>query len=319
MFSRISCNIGANSEEVENFDYPGQITTTKHLLTRPKTWDGLDKFWILDTFDGNAPTRDYIYPPVYFPMSELPSITAAGADKAEYQAFMKGIIPIFNILNPENAAENVVDADLPCAADAGATNQEIKTGFDHIVDKINLTTDLEQVNYTDAGIITAKTLAVFKACVQALAKIINSVILIRDPHELHNNTRFIKTKDALFDPVKNVITYTAAGINNMGIFSFEIPLRMLFNFCEDYDKIFYNIPHKLMLRSAACDDDAILKSGYAPAGAIAILNLTWLEPGLQLNPIMERRILEKFSQAREQTCRYICKRARVREDYSWSV
>jgi hypothetical protein len=44
----------------------------KHLL------DGLDKFWIPDTFDGNAPTRDYIYSPVYFPMSELPSITAAG-------------------------------------------------------------------------------------------------------------------------------------------------------------------------------------------------------------------------------------------------
>jgi hypothetical protein len=216
LFSRISYNIGANSEEVENFDYPGQVTTMKHLLTRPKTWDGLDKFWIPDTFDGNAPTRDYIYSPVYFPMSELPSITAAGANKAEYQAFMKGIIPIFNILNPENAAENVVDADLPCAADAGPTNAEIKTGFDHVVDKINATTDSEQVNYIDAGIITGKTPAVFKACVQALAKIINSVILIRDPYELHKNTGFVKRKDALFDPVKNVVTYTAGGINNMG-------------------------------------------------------------------------------------------------------
>jgi hypothetical protein len=35
---------------------------------------------------------------------------------------MKGIIPIFNIFNPENATENVVD--LPCAADAGPTNEE---------------------------------------------------------------------------------------------------------------------------------------------------------------------------------------------------
>jgi hypothetical protein len=49
---------------------------------------------------------------------------------------MKGIIPIFNILNPENAAKNVVDAD---------------TGFDHVVYKINATTDSKQVNYTDAG------------------------------------------------------------------------------------------------------------------------------------------------------------------------
>jgi hypothetical protein len=37
LFSRISYNICANSEEVENFDYPGQVTTMKHLLTRPKT------------------------------------------------------------------------------------------------------------------------------------------------------------------------------------------------------------------------------------------------------------------------------------------
>jgi hypothetical protein len=82
-----------------------------------------------------------LHTPVYFPMSELPSKTAAGASKAEYQEFMKGMIPIFNILNPENAAENVVDADLPCAADAGPTNAEIKTGFDDVVDKINATTD----------------------------------------------------------------------------------------------------------------------------------------------------------------------------------
>jgi hypothetical protein len=131
---------------------------------------------------------------------------------------------------------------------------------------------------------------------------------------LHKNTSFVKRKDALLDLVKNVVAYTAGGINNMGLFSYEIPLTMLFNFCENYNKIFYKIPHKLMLRRATSDDDAIFKSGYAPAGAIAILNLTWLVPVLQLNPIMEGRILEKFSQAREQTCRYICKRTRVRED-----
>jgi hypothetical protein len=114
----------------------------------------LDKCWITDTFHENAPTRDYIYSPVHFSMSELPAIAAAGANTAEYQAFMKDIIPIFNILYPENAAENVEDADLPCAADAGPTNEENKTGFDHVVDKINATTDSEQVNDMDAGIIT---------------------------------------------------------------------------------------------------------------------------------------------------------------------
>jgi len=39
-----------NDGEVESFNYPGQCTTLKHLLTKPNYWTASDMGWNLDTY-----------------------------------------------------------------------------------------------------------------------------------------------------------------------------------------------------------------------------------------------------------------------------
>ena len=46
--------------------------------------------------------------------------------------------------------------------------------------------------------------------------------------------------------------------NTKGEFSFRIPLKHIFGFCEDYDKILYGLKHTLTL-TRNNDNDAILK------------------------------------------------------------
>jgi len=44
-----------------------------------------------------------------------------------------------------------------------------------------------------------------------------------------------------------------------GTFSFRIPLKHIFGFCEDYNKIVYGLKHTLTLVRKANDDDAIFR------------------------------------------------------------
>jgi len=53
-----------NDVEVESFNYPGQCTTLKHLLTKPNYWTASDMGWNLDTYDGSSVRTDAIYYPV---------------------------------------------------------------------------------------------------------------------------------------------------------------------------------------------------------------------------------------------------------------
>ena len=72
---------------------------------------------------------------------------------------------------------------------------------------------------------------------------------------------------------KDIATITAKADNNEfaarhahliqsptvnGTFSFRIPLKHIFGFCEDYDKTVYGFKHSLTLVRKT-DDDAILK------------------------------------------------------------
>ena len=62
-----------------------------------------------------------------------------------------------------------------------------------------------------------------------------------------------------------------------GTFSFKIPLKHIFGFCEDYDKIVYGMRHTLsMIRKK--DDDAIFRAAGVAAGKIDITRLTWYVP-----------------------------------------
>ena len=57
-----------------------------------------------------------------------------------------------------------------------------------------------------------------------------------------------------------------------GIFSFRIPMKHIFGFCEDYDKIVYGFKHSLTL-VRKIDDDAIFRDAAADAGKVSLDNI----------------------------------------------
>ena len=62
-----------------------------------------------------------------------------------------------------------------------------------------------------------------------------------------------------------------------GIFSFRIPLKHIFCFCEDYDKIVYGLKHSLILFRKT-DDDAIFRVAAAGAGKVSLDKASWFMP-----------------------------------------
>ena len=100
--------------------------------------------------------------------------------------------------------------------------------------------------------------------------------------------------------------YILGETNPLGSFSFRIPPKHIFGFCEDYDKVVYGLKHNLTL-TRNNDDDAIFKTndnnGAVPpvdniADAEAYLNkITWFMPHvtpadkdkMELYKIIERK------------------------------
>ena len=54
-----------------------------------------------------------------------------------------------------------------------------------------------------------------------------------------------------------------------GTFSFRIPTKHIFGFCEDYDKIVYGLKHNLTLVRKT-DDDAIFRLAAVGAGKVSL-------------------------------------------------
>ena len=93
-------------------------------------------------------------------------------------------------------------------------------------------------------------------------------------------------------------------INNStpkGTFSFRIPLKHIFGFCEDYDKIVYGLKHNLTL-TRNNDDYAIYRGNNAAGGAAAngrviLRKISWFMPHvtpadndkMELYKIIERK------------------------------
>ena len=75
--------------------------------------------------------------------------------------------------------------------------------------------------------------------------------------------------------------------NPLGSFSFRIPLKHIFGFCEDYDKVVYGLKHNLTL-TRNNDNDAIFKTdgqgGGPPVvdnvvnGVVILSKITWFMP-----------------------------------------
>jgi len=65
--------------------------------------------------------------------------------------------------------------------------------------------------------------------------------------------------------------------NPKGTFSFRIPLKHIFGFAEDYDKIVYGFTQRLTLVRQA-DTDAIYKDDAADAGKVNLTKISWFMP-----------------------------------------
>ena len=87
---------------------------------------------------------------------------------------------------------------------------------------------------------------------------------------------------------------------NKGSFSFRIPLKHIFGFCEDYDKVVYGFKHTLTLTRTQ-DHDAIFRANGVDAGKITLSKIAWFMPHvmpadkdkMELYKIIERK--EKVS------------------------
>ena len=69
-------------------------------------------------------------------------------------------------------------------------------------------------------------------------------------------------------------------INNSdpkGTFSFRIPLKHLFGFCEDYDKVVYGLKHGLIL-TRNNDENAIFRANGVDPGKITLSKISWFMP-----------------------------------------
>ena len=77
--------------------------------------------------------------------------------------------------------------------------------------------------------------------------------------------------------------YIIKNSNPKGSFSFKIPLKHIFGFCEDYDKVVYGFKHELTL-TRNDDDNAIFRAANDAAGnpvatgKITLSKISWFMP-----------------------------------------
>ena len=65
--------------------------------------------------------------------------------------------------------------------------------------------------------------------------------------------------------------------NPKGTFSFRIPLKHIFGFCEDYTKIIYGMKQTLVF-TRDDDNNAIFRDNAADAGKVVLNRISWYMP-----------------------------------------
>ena len=99
-------------------------------------------------------------------------------------------------------------------------------------------------------------------------------------------------------------SYIIVNADPIGIFSFKIPLKHIFGFCEDYDKVVYGLKHNLTL-TRNNDNDAIFKTNNVDGagndvvidGKVILSKISWFMPHvtpadkdkMELYKIIERK------------------------------
>ena len=135
--------------------------------------------------------------------------------------------------------------------------------------------------------------------------------LLKYPDDFSNskglNQLWCKDTTALADDNNNGFNtrrfYIIVNSNPKGSFSFKIPLKHIFGFCEDYDKVVYGLKHNLTL-TRNDDNDAIFKSDQNNAvgnpyadGKVILSKVSWFMPHvtpsdkdkMELYKIIERK------------------------------
>ena len=90
--------------------------------------------------------------------------------------------------------------------------------------------------------------------------------------------------------------YIIRNSNERGSFSFRIPMKHIFGFCEDYDKVVYGLKHNLTL-TRNDDNDAIFRANDIAAGKVILSKISWFMPHvtpadkdkMELYKIIERK------------------------------
>ena len=101
---------------------------------------------------------------------------------------------------------------------------------------------------------------------------------VLDPADANFNVGFKVRHDYIFGKADGDVT-------PIGSFSFRIPLKHIFGFCEDYDKIVYGLKHTLTL-TRDNDNTAIFKAivldgggnDVLPLGRVILSKITWFMP-----------------------------------------
>ena len=75
---------------------------------------------------------------------------------------------------------------------------------------------------------------------------------------------------------------------NKGSFSFIVPLRHIFGFADDYDKIIYGVSHSLVFNRRSTSNDAIIHADGVNDGKITLTKLQWYMP--HVNPSDEVKL-----------------------------
>ena len=75
-------------------------------------------------------------------------------------------------------------------------------------------------------------------------------------------------------------SYVTNNSDPKGTFSFRVPLKHIFGFCEDYDKVVYGLKHTLTL-TRNDDEDAIFRANGVDAGKITLNKISWFIPHVE--------------------------------------
>ena len=94
--------------------------------------------------------------------------------------------------------------------------------------------------------------------------------------------------------------YVIKNSNPKGKFSFRVPLKHIFGFCEDYNKVVYGLKHTLT-STRNDDEDAVFRDVGVDVGKITLRKISWFMPHvtpadkdkMELYKIIERK--EKVS------------------------